>query len=77
MIKAQILIELQDSLITKIWAKADGQEFTRVHLSPKDGVELIKVIGKIVQKSKDILTPRRARIGKASDVDNGNGHEIN
>ena len=71
MIKAQILIELQDSLITKIWAKADGQEFTRVHLSPKDGVELIKVIGKIVQKSKDILTPRRARIGKASDVDNG------
>jgi hypothetical protein len=76
MIKAQILIELQDSLITRIWAKADGQEFTRVHLTPKDGEELIKSIGKIVQKSKDILSPRRARIGKVNDVDHDNGHAI-
>ncbi len=65
MIKASVLIELTDNHITALWAKANDQEFARVHLTPADNEEWIKMIIKVVNKSKEVLKPRRTEIEKS------------
>ena len=68
-IRSIIVFELTDNTVNKMWAKSEASEnFHRVHLSPKNAEDLIKVLQLTVSQSQVVLKPRRTVIEKGKDI---------